>query len=88
MGTPINLFVPLVQIAEQVANDHRDRTEWFAPGVKPCYVGLYEVKHFNFVEPFLWWWDGNFWRGLREPSDADSLGVRQDLPWRGLAQEP
>lgn len=71
-------------------------TNWIPGDVKPVRVGVYQRKYDqNSIASSTWYcyWNGEFWgvhggtpkkaelnRGLDSPT--------QNLPWRGLAEEP
>lgn len=67
-------------------------TPWFPGDVKPVRVGVYQ-RHYSFENDRFCHWNGLFWSNNGRTVDiADQFSEVesrvQDLPWRGLAEEP
>jgi hypothetical protein len=67
------------------------KTPWIPGNVKPVRVGVYQRHHDNYDTIFSRW-DGEMWyAGLDNVKSANSStldSAYQQLPWRGLAQDP
>ena len=70
-------------------------TPWFPGDVNPVRVGVYERDYHDGYSCYCYW-DGRYFGWASETPEAakadyDRNGrqsTRQDLPWRGLAEEP
>ena len=65
-------------------------TQWFDGDVKPVHVGPYERKYTGLIRYCMW--DGGrfLWPHTSAKGAASEFigSNAQNLPWRGLAEEP
>lgn len=66
-------------------------TQWFDGNIKPVRVGVYQ-REYGYGKLFYCKFDGKNWLvcylTIEEADSCCSLSVCQDVPWRGLAEQP
>ena len=66
-------------------------TPWIDGNIKPVRVGVYQ-RNYSCGAPYYSKFDGSFWHcmcsTIETASEALHISVCQDLPWRGLAEQP
>ena len=72
-------------------------TDWYTGDQKPMKVGPYQRRYSSLrgwsgSAPLYCWWDGKFFKlPMRKPDEckaSDGNSDHQDIPWRGLAEDP
>jgi hypothetical protein len=68
-------------------------TQWFAPGIKPVRVGVYERKHKHLLFTLFAYWDGYSWFLGRETpelahKETTFSANQKGFFWRGLDEQP
>ena len=66
-------------------------TPWIDGSIKPVKAGIYE-RDYGYGNPYYCKFDGSFWHcscsTIESASEVLHVSASQNLPWRGLAEQP